>query len=99
MTTYKELQAKIKELQQQADEMRQKESATAIAEIKAKMQEYGITAADLGITSKKKIANARPSVKAKYRNDATGETWSGRGMAPKWISDKDREQFLIKEGQ
>lgn len=96
MTTYKELQAQIEKLQQQAEEVRQKEIASAIAEIKAKMQEYGITAVDLGATSKKKIVKSRPAVEAKYRNDATGETWSGRGKSPKWITDQDRDQFLIK---
>ncbi|MFM8355941.1 MAG: H-NS family nucleoid-associated regulatory protein, partial [Gammaproteobacteria bacterium] len=25
----------------------------------------------------------------------TGAVWSGRGVAPKWISGKDRAQFLI----
>jgi DNA-binding protein H-NS len=34
-------------------------------------------------------------VAPKYRNPATGETWTGRGKAPKWIADQDREQFLI----
>lgn len=24
-------------------------------------------------------------VAAKYRNQATGETWSGRGLQPKWL--------------
>ena len=24
-------------------------------------------------------------VAAKYRNKATGETWSGRGLQPKWL--------------
>ena len=30
-----------------------------------------------------------------HRNPATGETWTGRGKAPKWIQDQDRAQFLI----
>lgn len=27
----------------------------------------------------------RSKVAPKYRHAATGETWSGRGMAPKWV--------------
>jgi DNA-binding protein H-NS len=96
MTTYKELQAQIEKLQKQAEEVRKSELASAIADIKAKMQEYGITPADLDFTGKKKAVKTRQPVEAKYRNDATGETWSGRGMAPKWIVDQDREKFLIK---
>lgn len=96
MTTYKELQAQIEKLQQQAEEVRKRELASAIAEIKAKMQEYGITPADLGVTNKKKIVSTRPAVEAKYRDNASGATWSGRGKPPKWIVDQDRDQFLIK---
>lgn len=34
---------------------------------------------------------------AKYRDPATGTTWSGRGRAPAWIADaKDRTAFLIE---
>ncbi|WP_148022833.1 H-NS histone family protein, partial [Burkholderia pseudomallei] len=31
----------------------------------------------------------------KYRNPMTGETWCGRGRAPKWMSGSPREAFLI----
>ena len=27
----------------------------------------------------------RGKVAAKYRNSATGETWSGRGLQPRWL--------------
>lgn len=51
-----------------------------------------------------KDATARPTAwpqleakagPVKYRNDATGETWSGRGKAPKWIEGKDRAPYLV----
>ena len=35
---------------------------------------------------------ARP---AKYRDPASGATWTGRGKPPGWIRGKDREGFLI----
>lgn len=96
MTTYKEIQEQIAKLQQQAEELRKNEISTALAEIKAKMQEFGITAADLSGNSKNKVASTRPIVKAKYCDSTTGKTWSGRGKPPQWIADKDRDQFLIK---
>jgi len=34
-------------------------------------------------------------VAPKYRDPATGKTWTGRGKAPKWIDGKDRSKFLI----
>ncbi|WP_423779815.1 H-NS family nucleoid-associated regulatory protein [Delftia acidovorans] len=30
-----------------------------------------------------------------YRNPQTGETWSGRGRAPRWIAGRDRTPFEI----
>ncbi|MCX7209982.1 MAG: H-NS histone family protein, partial [Burkholderiales bacterium] len=33
---------------------------------------------------------------AKYRNNTTGETWSGRGKPPKWMAGHDKSQYLIK---
>lgn len=95
MKTYKELQAEIQSLQAQAEKARQAELANAIAEIKAKIQEYGITESDLFGTSSKKQVRQAVAVKPKYRNPETGETWAGRGKPPKWISGKDREPYRI----
>jgi DNA-binding protein H-NS len=36
----------------------------------------------------------RSAVEPKYRDPATGTTWTGRGKAPKWLGD-NREAFLI----
>ncbi len=94
MKTYKELQAEIKNLQQQAEKARQLEIQGAISEIKAKIEEYGITAADL-FGGGAKSTGKRAAVKPKYRNNATGETWSGRGKPPRWIAGKDKNQYLI----
>lgn len=37
----------------------------------------------------------RGKVAPKYRDPDTGATWTGRGIAPKWIAGKDRERYLI----
>ena len=34
-------------------------------------------------------------VAPKYRDPATGQTWTGRGKAPKWIDGKDRSNSLF----
>jgi len=36
-------------------------------------------------------------VAAKYRDPQSGATWSGRGRAPHWLVDQDREKFLIAD--
>lgn len=95
MKSYKELQAEIKELQEKAEKVRQAEIAKVIADIRAKIEEYGITEADL-FTGRKGRGAIAATVKPKYRNPSTGETWTGRGKPPKWISGKDKEQFVLK---
>lgn len=68
-------------LLQQAEAARRAEIAAVVAEIQARMKEYGITVADLGGGAKK--AKVRGAVAAGYRNPATGEAWSGsRSCAP-----------------
>jgi len=44
---------------------------------------------------------AKRAVAPKYRHAKTGETWSGRGKAPRWLAAEEaagvpREHFLIK---
>jgi DNA-binding protein H-NS len=96
MATYTELQQQIEELKQQAAALLNGAKADAIAEIREKMAEFGITADDLSTVSKK----AKTAVKAKYLDPASGKTWSGRGVSPKWLQEavaagRTREEFLI----
>ena len=95
MATYKDLQSQIEKLQKQAEQAREKEIATVVTQIRAMMADYGIQASDLGITSKRKRKSGTPTA-PKFQNPQTGETWTGRGRAPKWIDGKDRTKFAIK---
>ena len=96
MATYQELVAQKAALdKQQADLQKQiadalrTERAGVIAQIKTLMAEHGIEVADLGTKTPKaaggKSASAGRKVAAKYHNAATGESWSGRGLQPKWL--------------
>jgi DNA-binding protein H-NS len=109
MPTYVELIAQIEALQKQAEELRQAEIAGVIAEIRQKIQDYDLTAADLGFASAApaKPATAsrddkRAAVKPKYQDPASGKTWTGRGVMPKWMkaaveAGRSRDEFLIPE--
>ena len=59
--------------------------------------EFGLTVQDVfpGRATKSGAAKAVSKVAAKYRDPATGQTWTGRGKAPKWIDGKDRTPFVI----
>jgi DNA-binding protein H-NS len=95
MASYKDLQSQIEKLQKQADQARDKEIATVVAQIRAMMTDYGIQASDLGLPTKRKRKSGTPAV-PKFQNPQTGDTWTGRGRAPKWIEGKDRAKFAIK---
>lgn len=86
MATLQELLAQKAELERQIAETQRQERSEAIAKVKALMSEHGLTAADL---TARASAAPKPEgtrkVAAKYRNPATGDTWSGRGLQPKWL--------------
>jgi len=99
MSTYKELKAQAEALLKQAEAARRAEIASVVADIQAKMKEYGISLNDLKGGATK--TQARAAVAAKYRNPATGQSWSGRGRAPRWLAEelakgRSKDAFLIK---
>jgi DNA-binding protein H-NS len=96
MTTYQEYKTKIAELETLAETARKNEISKAKEQVTAIMREYGLTVADLSTPAKAKPVKTRAPVPTKYRDDATGQTWTGRGRAPKWLEGKDKNQFLIK---
>lgn len=82
MASLKELLAQRASLEEQITAAQSQERNEAIGKIKSLMADYGLTIADLSTkTPKAKAA----TVAAKYLNKATGETWSGRGLQPKWL--------------
>jgi DNA-binding protein H-NS len=105
-----EAQAKVAELQRQAAQARKENMANAIRDVKALMAQHGLSVADLGGAAaksakapkaKKASGDNRAAVAPKYRDNATGDTWTGRGKSPKWLAAKlaggaSKEQFLIK---
>ena len=96
MTTYQEYKAKIAELESLAEKARNDEVQSAKEQILTIMRTYNLTVADLSTNAKAKSIKTRAPVPTKYRDDATGQTWTGRGRAPKWLEGKDKNQFLIK---
>ncbi|MBV8621424.1 MAG: H-NS histone family protein [Curvibacter sp.] len=95
--SYKDLLKQREALEQQIQEARRRETSDAVAQVRALVADFGLTAEDIFSSGRARGASAAKGAKvaAKYRNPATGETWTGRGKAPKWIQDQDRNQFLI----
>jgi DNA-binding protein H-NS len=101
MASYSELMAQAQKLMAQAEQARKDELASVIADIKSKMKQFGITAADLGSTAgAKKAGKTKSSAPAKYRGP-NGELWAGGpGRKPEWVravlaSGKSLDSYLI----
>ena len=103
MTTYSNVKAQIAKLEQQAADLFKKEVAGVIAKARALIDEYGLTAADLGFAGKAAAptkASTKPAGVAKYRDPVSGKTWTGQGKPPRFITEgvaagKSRDDFLI----
>jgi len=86
MTTLQDLLARKAALEQEIETTQKRERSDAISKVKSLMAEYGLTIADLsGKTPGKSTGSKGGKVAAKYRNAATGDSWSGRGLQPKWL--------------
>ena len=84
----KKNEEQLAQLRKQAEGFRNQERAGVIDELRKKIAEYGLTAADLKLSGRPpKTRTAKSSPPAKYRGP-NGETWAGgRGRKPGWVSD------------
>jgi len=98
MTNYIQLRNQIQKLQKEAEILRKRERTETIAKIKEAIAAFELTAEDLGLSGTKfshrvrKVGrksgggDKRSIVAPKYRDSATGTTWTGRGKQPKWLA-------------
>jgi len=85
-TKLDELQQQIDALQKQRDDLLAKERTTAINNVNALIQEFGLSAKDLSFgVLFKATPSGKPKVAMKYK--AGPNAWSGRGRKPKWVDD------------
>lgn len=117
MSNLIDIQSQIEKLQKQAAEIKSREFDKTVQDILVKMQAFGITVKDLqpgkgrkSSKSKGKVATKRVATGGKKKTGATvaakyrgpnGETWSGRGLAPRWLAallaqGRSKEDFAIK---
>lgn len=117
MNNLVDIQSQIEKLQKQAAEIKDREFAKTVQDIRAKMQAFGITIKDLQLGASggrkgKAVAAAKTKlvavkkkktgavVAAKFRGP-NGETWSGRGLTPRWLATlvaqgQSKDDFAIK---
>lgn len=96
MSSYKDLLLQREQLNQQIEQARQREIQEAVDKVRALVAEYELTQDDVfGGRRGGKSSSAGTKVAPKYRDQATGATWTGRGKPPKWIDGKNRDEYLI----
>ena len=97
MATLKEIDAQLTALKAQREEVRKYELKTSIDKVRGLVAEYGLTESDVFPSARgaRSTSTAGTKVAPKYRDPATGATWTGRGKAPKWIDGQEREKFAI----
>jgi len=114
-TLQAKIHKEIEKLRKQAQALQSKRRKPVIASIVRSMKEYDISPDEIATAfGKSSSVRAKPSAAAKpaksgavkkpvppkYRHPETGATWTGRGKAPLWIVEAEkngqqRQQFLI----
>ena len=98
--SYKELLKQRVALEQAIATARAHELSEAITKARELVAEFGLTVQDVfpsgrGASKSGNKASSGNKVAPKYRDPATGQSWTGRGKAPKWIDGQDRAKYLI----
>jgi DNA-binding protein H-NS len=98
--SYKELLKQREALEQAIATARAHELSEAITKARELVAEFGLTVQEVfpsgrGASKSGNKASSGNKVAPKYRDPATGQSWTGRGKAPKWIDGQDRAKYLI----
>jgi DNA-binding protein H-NS len=86
--TYPKLKTEVARLQAEAERVRQFELPTVIAELNLLIERYELTEAMIFCDGRKKSpGQPRTVVVPRYVDQATGNTWTGHGPKPAWVSE------------
>jgi DNA-binding protein H-NS len=96
-TGYRALLAQREALEKQIEELRNAERGDAIEWIREQMALFDVKPEDLEPRSSRGPRKQSAPVAAKYRDPASGATWSGRGKPPRWIAGQDRDTYAITD--
>lgn len=105
MATYRELLAQRDALNKEIEAAHQIEVIEAIKQVKALIEDFGLTAAQCGFSVAEQSAPTQPTKPvAVYYRTPDGTEWSGRGRTPVAIqklvdAGNKLEDFLTEEGK
>lgn len=93
MATLQDLLSQKAALDRQIEDAKRTQQVAAIAQIRQLMADNALTVVDISaaLPGSRKAGKSGPSprsvkkVAVKYRHPTTGESWTGRGLKPKWL--------------
>ncbi|RZI73043.1 MAG: H-NS histone family protein [Pseudomonas sp.] len=84
--TYPELKIEMARLAAEAERVRAYELPTVIAEVNLQIERYQLTEAMIfGNARMRRPGRAKTVMVPKFVDQATGNTWTGRGTRPGWL--------------
>lgn len=98
--SYKDLLQERQALDERIKEARRREISVAVNQVRQLIADFDLSPQDVfpsGRIPRAASVNGVSGTKVapKYRDPATGQTWTGRGKPPRWIQNQDRKQFEI----
>jgi DNA-binding protein H-NS len=94
MSDLEQLIKQREELDQQIERLHQEQREEVLNKIRHLMDLHNLSTDDLMIQPRRTRVQ-RQSVAPKFRDPASGATWTGRGRAPRWLEGKDKEAYRI----
>ena len=86
--SYPELKNEVARLAAEAERVRQFELPSVIAELNLLIERYQLTEAMIfGATRNASPGKPKTVLVPKYVDQVTGNTWTGRGTRPAWLSE------------
>lgn len=97
-----EIENRIARLNEELRVAKEAEVKAVVQKVKELMNQHGLTVDDLMKTGARVVTTEVRKVAPKYRNPSSGETWTGRGLKPKWLiaalqTGKTVQDFLIQQ--
>ena len=99
--TLPEMIAKRDALAKQIEQAQREARSGAVAKVRELMALHGLTVDDIGgkpcsAPAAEKQEKERKPAAIKYRDPDTGDTWTGRGLKPKWLTAKEAAGIAIE---
>jgi DNA-binding protein H-NS len=95
-TSIRELQKQLGQLNLLVEDAKQQEKQAKLKQIAEDVKEYGISEIEL-LRAGGFVQVKRQKAPAMYYDPNSGNSWSGKGPRPKWLVDKNLDDYLIRE--